>query len=662
MKKTFSKIIALLLCAMSFTLTACKDPVNSDESWVEGNLNSSSGPLYEAEDKVFEKTSYKIVNRGVTEYKIVTSDTPTALETMAASELSLFIKEATGASLNTIKSSQWTVGVPAISIGETAVAQNAGVSLPANVDFGTSGYLIKTVGDSLIIMSGAKGKGEGCLYGVYDFLGDVVGYECFAEDEFSIEKKSTVELYKYDNVVQPSFDQRSIGYRSTITDATYQRRMRLIHQRTDTRWGLEGHVQAGSNNWSILPYNVYSNPHDPSICTADDAECAVGHKDWYASGGTQLCWTAGDAMEREFAQQLYEVIVNNPYSEYFHFGQEDNEYFCNCTRCKEAMDEWALNNEGLQINFANGVVEYTEALLAADEANKDRDIQYMIYAYGGTMAAPTVKQADGTYKAKSELVIPHEKLYIWFTPISTDFSKALTHTNNLTVYEALQGFGAICPGRILVYIYDINFYNYLINFNNFGTVKGMYEEYKNNGVYYLYTQGPLDAVVPTFQEMRIYVESELMWDVSQDYDTLVRKFMVNYFREGAEAMYQYYNLIRNRYAYYQGIEVANIGSIYSDIGNSNIWTEPVVSALGDCIDEALKAIEVLRETDEALYTKVKNRIMKENISVLFMKLTHHASYYSNAEVAQMKADFKYYTNLFGVNATRENGSINGLFE
>ena len=407
----------------------------------------------------------------------------------------------------------------------------------------------------------------------------------------------------------------------------------------------------------------YSVPHDPAVCEAEDeSTCAVGHLDWYAGGGTQLCWTAGEDMEKTFARRLYSVIVNNPYSEYFHFGQEDSEYFCACERCQAAMDEWGVNNQGLQINWANGVVEYTEALRLANDETKDRDVQYMIYAYNGTMDAPTVKQADGTFKPKSDKVIPHEKLYIWFTPISTDFSKSLTHSNNSTVYDALQGYGVLCPGRILVYIYDTNFYNYLVNFNNFSTVKGMYEEYKKNGVYYMYSQGPMDAVVPTFQEMRIYVESKLMWDVSQDYDTLVRKFMANYFREGAQAMYQYYNLIRNRYAYYQGIEVANIGSIYSDIGNSNIWTEPVVSALSDCIQDALKAIECLRDTDEALYNKVKNRIMKENISVLFLTLTHHSSYYSNEEVAQMKADLKYYTTLFGVTATRENGSLAGLFD
>lgn len=657
--KIISKFFAFILCVATVSLTACKE-TNSNEEWVEGN-NTISDSIYTEEKTEREKTGYKLVNRGVSEYKIVVPDEATTLEQMAAGELALFLKEATGAALPIVVSSEIKKRTPVISIGQTSVAQELNVSVSKNVDLATSGYQIKTVGDTVVILSNPNGDGEGCLYGVYDFLGDAIGYECFAEDEVYFEEKATVELYKYDEVVQPTFDQRSIGYRSTVTDMTYQRRMRLIYQYTDSRWGTSGHNQAGSNAWSILPYNYYANPH--TVCTVgDEVRCAEGHPEWYTGAGRQLCWSAGEEMETEFAHNLYKEIVNNPLGEYFHFGQEDNNDFCSCQKCQDAIRDYAGNVQGLQIIFANGVVEKTEKLLAADEANKHREIKYMVYAYAGTIDSPVVKQADGTYKPYSNKVIPHEKLYIWFTPINTDFTQSMTHTNNLSIYESLQGFNVLCAGRILVYIYDINFYNYLINFNNFGTVKGMYQEYKDNGVYYMYTQGPVDAVVPTFQEMRIYVESQLMWDVSQDYDTLVRKFMMHYFREGASAMYEYYTLIRNRYAYYQGVVDSNIGSIYSDIGNSSIWTEPVVSALGDCIDKALTAIEPLRTKDAELYQKIKNRIMKENISVLYLKLSHHSSYYSDEVVAQMKADFKYYTNLFGVNATREGGSLDGLFD
>ena len=104
MKKTLSKVMALFLCAMTFATVGCKGG-SKGESWEAGNPIESGGSLYEEDEKVLEKTNYKLVNRGVTEYKIVTSDTPTALETMAASELSYFLREATGATLNTIKSS-----------------------------------------------------------------------------------------------------------------------------------------------------------------------------------------------------------------------------------------------------------------------------------------------------------------------------------------------------------------------------------------------------------------------------------------------------------------------------------------------------------------------------------------------------------------------------
>ena len=92
MKKALSKVMALLLCAMTCVTVGCKDK-GGDESWIEGNPSQSGDIFYEEEDKVLVSTKYKLVNRGVTEYKIVTSDEPSALETMAASELSYFMRE-----------------------------------------------------------------------------------------------------------------------------------------------------------------------------------------------------------------------------------------------------------------------------------------------------------------------------------------------------------------------------------------------------------------------------------------------------------------------------------------------------------------------------------------------------------------------------------------
>lgn len=70
----------------------------------------------------------------------------------------------------------------------------------------------------------------------------------------------------------------------------------------------------------------------------------------------------------------------------------------------------------------------------------------------------------------------------------------------------------------------------------------------------------------------------------------------------------------------------------------------------------------LRTTDSALYTTLSNRIQRENLNVLYLQLSHYESYFSATEQAQMVEDFYYYTNLFGMNANREGGSLEGLFD
>ena len=634
MKNIIKKIGVFALC---FTVCcgafACK---NKGES-------SSVDSSVEEQEKELVETGYKIVTHGVSEYQIVLPDKQNAMYDFAASELNYFLGLATGADLSIVKESVAKADLPAICIGESSFTDRLGVTLTAT-DLGTSGYTMKNVDDSLVILcSNTEGEGEGCLYGVYDFLEDAIGFKSYSVDELYYEEKENVPLYEYDEVVYPDFDQREIGYALLANDSTYQKRMRLIWHDDSKYWGISGHNQA-ADGWGILPQSIYRDQH----------------QDWYNGEGTQLCWTAGDEMETEFAKNLYAQILKYPDAMYFHFGQQDNENFCNCTRCAQAKIDYAGNVEGLQVVFANHVIEKVEAMMAADGVN--RNIRYMIYAYNGTIQSPVVKNADGTFSPYSQQVIPHEKLYIWFAPIGTDFSKPLEHENNKTYYDSMQGWNVLCPGRVIAYLYDINFYNYFVNFNNFGTVKPMYEAYRNLGVYYMYTQGPVDAVVPSLQEMRIFVESQLMWDLDQDYDDLVKEFMEHYFREGADAMYMYYTLLRNRYTYYQSEINDNIGGIYAAIGGSDLWTEPVVSALGDCIDNALKAIEPLKETDAELYEKVKNRIMKENLSVIFLKLSHYQSYYSNEENAQMKADFKYYTQYFGIMKHVEGGSIDGMFD
>lgn len=630
--KNLTKVISLLLCAvMLFALAAC---------------NKNDTPT----DNKPDKTAYNLVQDGVSEYKIVLSATATANELFAANELANFLNLATGAELEIVTDEEYSSSDAIISIGNTRQAQAANAVSGQNL--ATSSFVLKTIGNSLYVTADKNGDGEACLYGVYQILQDAVNFRVYAADEIGYDTDNdTIPLYNYDKVYKPTFDQRELGYASIANDETYKKRMRLVWHDTDVRWTLHGHTQASH----------FVNPDFSDTLHPEHEGMTYGqaHPDWFDGG--QLCWSAGAEMERVAAEKLIRYIENYPQGEYIMLGQMDNTDYCSCDRCKKKMAELGINPAGMQILFLNNVIKIAEQWRA--ENRPEQDVKYVTFAYNGTLQPPVKKDGNGNLVAINDQVKPHDKLYIYFTPIETDFAVDLSNQRNLSVMEALSGWNALASGRIMVYIYDINFHNYFINFNNFGTVEGMYRDYLDNGVYYMYSQGPIDTCVPCFQEMRVFVESQLMWDIGQGYDNLVNEFMQAYYRDAAPAVRKFYELIRNRYARYYAVDDTSLGGgIYDSIGDSDIWTENLVNALGDALDDALSAVEKYKATDNELYAKLHDRIMKEYLSVIFLKLSYYQASYTSAQIAEMKANFKYYTTYFQITNYAENDSLEGLFD
>ncbi len=630
--KNLTKVISLLLCAvMLFALAAC---------------NKNDTPT----DNKPDKTAYNLVQDGVSEYKIVLSATATANELFAANELANFLNLATGAELEIVTDEEYPSSDAIIAIGNTRQAQAANAVSGQNL--ATSSFVLKTIGNSLYVTADKNGDGEACLYGVYQILQDAVNFRVYAADEIGYDTNNdTIPLYNYDKVYKPTFDQRELGYASIANDETYKKRMRLVWHDTDVRWTLHGHTQASH----------FVNPDFSDTLHPEHEGMTYGqaHPDWFDGG--QLCWSAGAEMERVAAEKLIWYIENYPQGEYIMLGQMDNTDYCSCDRCKAKMAELGINPAGMQILFLNNVIKIAEQWRA--ENRPEQDVKYVTFAYNGTLQPPVKKDGNGNLVAINDQVKPHDKLYIYFTPIETDFAVDLSNQRNLSVMEALNGWNALASGRIMVYIYDINFHNYFINFNNFGTVEGMYRDYLDNGVYYMYSQGPIDTCVPCFQEMRVFVESQLMWDIGQGYDNLVNEFMQAYYRDAAPAVRKFYELIRNRYARYYAVDDTSLGGgIYDSIGDSDIWTENLVNALGDALDDALSAVEKYKTTDNELYAKLHDRIMKEYLSVIFLKLSYYQASYTSAQIAEMKANFKYYTTYFQITNYAENDSLEGLFD
>ena len=189
----------------------------------------------------------------------------------------------------------------------------------------------------------------------------------------------------------------------------------------------------------------------------------------------------------------------------------------------------------------------------------------------------------------------------------------------------------------------------------------MYEECAELGVSCMTSQSA-GTYVTGFREMRSYVESNLMWDLSLSYDDLVRDFMNAYYKDAADYMYEFYKIMRDRYTYYHSLVNPGAGGIYGDVQNVQIWPQSVVAQMDKQFDGALRTIEKYQETDPQLYETLKARIMKENLMPLYLKLTLLQSYYSAEEYTEMKATFKYYVNYFRLIESMEGHDFGDLLK
>ena len=622
MKRNILRVIASVLCfALCLSaFTACDK---------KGSEDSGRVPVVE------EEYLYK---DGISGYTVLLRDDANFYENLAASELAQNLANATGSSISVKKESETRAKTRIISLGHTALWDSqVGITLSQD-DIVDSGYYIKTVGNNVFISCPDYTTSSGVLYGVYDFLKDAINYEFYAADEIYYDKTSNIPLYDYRGyIVNPTFQMRSLVHAEMRDDSLTNMRYRMV-------FPVESY---GFVNWGHGQIGKYVKPSDPCTCGLEG--CAgktyyQHHPDWFSSNKTQLCYTGGEELERVVAERFVDYFRQYPDATYFMFGQEDVVSHCDCERCRQAMEDYAKNQGGLQVAFMNNVIERANAWLNANQPG--RKVKYVIYAYYGTRYAP-VKTVNGEIVPYSDKVIPAEDLLIFYTPIETNFAYQLESSVNADIYNDLYGWSKIASGQMLMYLYDINFHAYMINFHNFNTVKGMYEECAKLGVTCMTSQSA-GTYVACFREMRSYVESALMWDVSLSYDDLVRQFMDAYYKDAADNMYEFYRIVRDRYIYYQTLVNIGSGSIYGDVQNVTIWPQGVVAKMDEQFDAALASIAKYKITNPQLYDTLETRIMKECLMPLYLKLTVLSSYYSKEEYEDMRATFKKYVNYFRI--------------
>lgn len=612
-----------------------------------------------------EKTKYLLVAEGVSEYVILLSDNAAVYESEAAEELQSVLQAATGATLRIVYEGNVKLNnqTAVISIGDTNFATTRGVTTDGNL--GRSGYIIKTIDNQIFIKS--DGDKRGCLYAVYDFLYDAVGYRYYYIDEIYYAQKANVPVYKYDDVEIPSFDFRSTWYQALTENEDY--RTHLRYSLFDDEYGWKAHTQTDR----VVNYETHK-AHDYGAVKTDpetgepilDEEGNTIPDYWFSNQAhAQLCWTAGYDLELQAATDLY-INIQGSSSEkiYFSLGQADSGLFCTCDRCQKAKEEWGMNDTGLQINFANHVVEIIQEWIERDYP-EGREVRIVLFAYMGTEVPPMVQDESGNWVPYSDKVVPNENLYFEMAPIGTDYSVTLEDTENEEVYQNLVKWHALLQDneRMSIWTYETNYSYFMYPFNNFDTFQPQMKTYYENGITNMFSQGPAYTNQPGFQEMRLWVESQIMWDVDRNYSELAYEFIDAYYKDASTEVREYYDLIRALYEKATVVDGLSFASIYSDISAREVWSEGAIDAMSRLFEQAYEKIAHYKTEDVELWQKLYDRLKELELTITYTKLNYYRSNYTQAELNVLIEEYNYYCEKWGINKVAENGSTaSGLFD
>ena len=367
------KILTLFLASVLFIgATACS--TGSDES--------SSSPQG-SESIIVEETQHNLVENGKVEYVIVYPEEKADDENMkmAISEMKALFWEATGVYLPAYSDSVEFSDYKILSLGKTKQAnkQKDLIDTVNQENLGAHGYVIETIGNSVYML----GKGNTALaelYAVYEFLKWQFDFECYAKDEYKIEKNLDKKLMDFKLVDIPSFQSRSAYNFEGLTN------VRLRTQTYEDGFNNVGGNTFCHNLYALIPGSKYYEDH-PKWFVQYTGEGQYGQ---------ELCLNAkGDEKERQalvetITEEIKWRFLEDPSVDWTSICQQDTAALCDCETCTK---DYALYDRtkltatyATFIRFINEVARKIK--IWNEEVCPDRNLTIFLWDYGKVRYAP----------------------------------------------------------------------------------------------------------------------------------------------------------------------------------------------------------------------------------------------------------------------------------
>ncbi len=455
-----------------------------------------------------------LADGGQSAYQIVVADGASPSTKHGAEELQMFLEQMTAAKLP-IVSDQQSLGPKEIILGDNAHLRNLGVT----VDFaalGKEGYVIRTVGDHLVI---AGGPVRGAMYGVYGLLEDHLGCRWFAPEVSRVPKCARLTVGPIDDRQVPVLEYRE-PYVCECLDGDWcaRNRMNSSGGRLDEKHG--GKVRFGDGFFchtfaTLVPPEKYFEEHPEYFSLVNGQR---QKKD------AQLCCTNPDVIHI-CTETIRRAMRDQPQATVFSVSQNDCDRHCRCPRC-HALERQEDSPMAPVLQLVNHVAE------AVEKEFPDKIVETLAYQW--TRRAPKYMR-------------PRPNVVVRLCSIECCFSHSLatcSSVSNETFRTDIERWAKVAP-RLWAWDYTTDFDQYLLPFPNQRVIGPNIRFYVEHNVKGIFEEDTTDTPDGELSTLGGYVMAKCLWNPNYDSKKAMNEFLEGYYGKAATPIHAYIDLIHD---------------------------------------------------------------------------------------------------------------------
>ncbi len=510
---------------------------------------------------------------------------------------------------------------------------------------------------------------RGLLYSVVTYLQDDLGFRFYIEDEEYIPSLSEISDPK-ERVVNPPFamrnylvgktydDNRESGYFTPKQDNFIKTRALDVYTSLDESHGGSAPVYGRniSHNFRLYcPFEIYGETHPEfyqDIVSGSTPMKAIDITSGLKDEDGSLDESKEASVVKAVIEEMKKDIVSHPDCTYFSLTQEDGDQYFNDDHNRELEKKY--KRSGLLIRFCNAVIR---AVHPWAKKALGRDVKLVTFAYDYASEAP-VKEEGGKIVPIDNSVLADENLIIQMALFGNMCHSYFSPDQLDSVKKKLKEWKAIGK-RFWFWGYDMDFANYYAYIDSFHIIKQNVLGFFEAGFEYLLIQGCHDESHNWQANLRSYVYTRLMWDLSLEPLDLIKEYLEAYYGPASNKVAKFISLYHEHYqALIQEGKDLRFATWGNPIYPENLPLE-VVSLGLSLLENGIKDIESSGLSEERKLT-LKKRVYGVMTTPLNALYLNFKEYYPDKPISErdiIKERFRSACLASGATQARETFSI-----